>query len=302
MIVGLIATIAVACLVATVNLATTYLNRPSESEQASGAEGGAPTVASTQEVQAELDERKTTYKEVSNLFDAFLEADSVERRLSTDVSSTSLSAASGMGPEFIRRDQLDYHTRGAFTYPDSYSTRVALQEIAIDGHSFPVLAIKSKNGWKIDYEGFTGHNEDHWEDLVSGVDETVVRVSIKKSGHYIGQFENDTNWQHFILNHPTWPLALEGYARKDSEVAAILQSEDQDFSELILEETEASSSRPLQPSRPAPARRVILKISSRPGLLPRQYEITDFIAEGWWDHHQATYPIEENSKDLESDS
>lgn len=115
--------------------------------------------------------------------------------------------------------------------------------------------------WKIDFEAFARRSYPAWPEFLEGSAESIqCRVYLAQDNYYNGPFSDDTQWVCIGMASPDTEEILYGYCKIGSPQVSALQR--------IL-------------SSQASLGRATVEIKKVPGALPRQYVISQVLAEDW---------------------
>jgi hypothetical protein len=138
--------------------------------------------------------------------------------------------------------------------------------IHLKGHDKPrsrlaLLTPDVTGSWKIDFGALAQTSVPAWEDLVAKGSETAeVRVQVVRDSYFNGYFKDDEQWICYAMSSPEDDRILWGYCRGKSSQAAAM--------DWIF-------------SKEAKKALVTLRIRRADAGEPRQYEISNVLAEGW---------------------
>lgn len=122
------------------------------------------------------------------------------------------------------------------------------------------IRLDSSNVWGVDLESMLQYSSEPPEKLLSKDDlSAIVRVLISPDFYYNGEFADSQKWKSVSMLLPGNYEKIQGYVKLDSPSYLALK-------ELMRDRKAAS---------------VLLEISRRKSMLPRQYEIKSVIAAGW---------------------
>ena len=122
------------------------------------------------------------------------------------------------------------------------------------------IRLNDRNEWCVDLESMLQYCSEPMEKLLSKDDvSAVVRVLVATDFYYNGEFADSKEWMNISMLFPGDFEKIQGYVKLDSPSHLALKD--------LMRDSKAAS--------------VLLEISRRSSMLPKQYEIKAVIAMGW---------------------
>ncbi|HEY8961670.1 MAG TPA: hypothetical protein VIM57_05630, partial [Luteolibacter sp.] len=103
--------------------------------------------------------------------------------------------------------------------------------------SVPLTFVRTKTGWKIDWESWSGWSEVSWADAVTQRSTKLVRLRavVTPIEYYNFYFNDESRWRSFKLESPDGEHLLYGYAERESELAKQLARSQEITSRLLID-------------------------------------------------------------------
>ena len=136
------------------------------------------------------------------------------------------------------------------------------------GNRLALLTPDASGRWQMDFDAFARTVSPSWEEINKmETGKALVRVMVDRDSYYNGLYQDESRWVCYGMASPDNDQILLGYCRRDERQHKAIQR-------ILARESGTDVSG-------ATARRATLGLVHRYGAEPRQFEISQVLAEDW---------------------